>query len=131
LHEFLEKEFESDTARVQVFPVTQLGLIQISRQRHKESLRSQLYSCCPYCGGEGRLQSSWNLALQIQRELFRQYRATNGGDFTVILNPYLKSYLLANCLSEFSTLEAQWAIKVNFAADPNVHVENFKVVRNG
>ena len=131
LHEFLEKEFESDTARVQVFPVTQLGLIQISRQRHKESLRSQLYSCCPYCNGEGRLQSSRNLSLQIQRELFRQCRATNGGDFTVILNPYLKSYLLANCLSEFSALEAQQAIKVNFAADPNVHVENFKVVRNG
>jgi len=131
LHEFLEKEFENDTARVQVFPVTQLGLIQISRQRHKESLRSQLYSCCPYCNGEGRLQSSRNLSLQIQRELFRQCRATNGGDFTVILNPYLKSYLLANCLSEFSALDAQWAIKVNFAADPNVHVENFKVVRNG
>ena len=130
LHEFLEKEFENDTARVQVFPVTQLGLIQISRQRHKESLRSQLYSRCPYCSGEGRLQSSWNLSLQIQRELFRQCRTTNGGTFTVTLNPYLKSYLFANCLPEFGALEAQWAIKVQFAEDPNVHVENFKVVRN-
>ena len=66
LFEFVQKELETDKVHTQVFPLTQLGLMQISRQRHTESLHSQLYAPCCYCNGEGKLQSFWFLWMKVQ-----------------------------------------------------------------
>lgn len=129
LYDFVQKEFENDTARVQVFPVTALGLIQISRQRHKESLHRQLYTGCPYCNGEGHLKSFWNLSLRMQRELLNQCRTTKGGVFTITVNPSLKHYVTTQAVSEWSALEAQASIQVRWIEDASLHVENFHIKR--
>ncbi len=129
LYDFVQKEFENDTARVQVFPVTALGLIQISRQRHKESLHRQLYTCCPYCNGEGHLKSFWNLSLRMQRELLNQCSTTNGGVFTIALNPSLKNYVTTQAASEWNALEAQAALQVDLIEDASLHIENFHITQ--
>ena len=129
LYDFVQKEFENDTARVQVFPVTALGLIQISRQRHKESLHRQLYTCCPYCNGEGHLKSFWNLSLRMQRELLNQCSTTNGGVFTIALNPSLKNYVTTQAASEWNALEAQASLQVDLIEDASLHIENFHITR--
>ena len=129
LYDFVQKEFENDTARVQVFPVTALGLIQISRQRHKESLHRQLYTCCPYCNGEGHLKSFWNLSLRMQRELLNQCSTTNGGVFTIAFNPSLKHYVTTQAASEWNALEAQASLQVDLIEDASLHIENFHITR--
>lgn len=131
LYQYVQAEFGRDKARSHVLPISALGIMQITRQRHKESMLSQLYSHCPYCGGEGVLKSSWNLAMRMQREILSQLFCLRGQDvkFKIILNPYLKNYILTQCAKDFSDLEEKFPVKLNFQEDNNLHVENFKIIR--
>lgn len=131
LYQYVQAEFGRDKARSHVLPISALGIMQITRQRHKESMLSQLYSRCPYCGGEGVLKSSWNLAMRMQREILSQLFCLRGEDvkFKIILNPYLKNYILTQCAKDFSDLEEKFSVKLNFQEDNNLHVENFKIIR--
>ncbi len=131
LHQFVQQEFDKDKARSNVLPISALGIMQITRQRHKESMLSQLYSRCPYCGGEGVLKSSWNLAMRMQREILSQLFCLKGQDvsFKILLNPYLKNYILTQCSRDFADLSDQFKIRLTFKEDTNLHVENFKIVR--
>lgn len=131
LHQFVQQEFDKDKARSNVLPISALGIMQITRQRHKESMLSQLYSRCPYCGGEGVLKSSWNLAMRMQREILSQLFCLKGQDvsFKILLNPYLKNYILTQCSRDFADLSDQFKVRLTFKEDTNLHVENFKIVR--
>lgn len=131
LHQFVQEEFGRDKARSHVLPISALGVMQITRQRHKESMLSQLYSRCPYCGGEGVLKSSWNLAMRMQREILSRVFCLQGQacKFKVILNPYLKNYIITQCMKEFNALEDQFHVTLSFQEDNNLHVENFKIVQ--
>ena len=131
LHQYVQAEFGRDKARSHVLPISALGIMQITRQRHKESMQSQLYSRCPYCGGEGVLKSSWNLAMRMQREILSQLFCLRGENvrFKIILNPYLKNYILTQCAKDFAELEEKFTVKLSFQEDNNLHVENFKIIR--
>ena len=131
LHQYVQEEFGRDKARSHVLPISALGIMQITRQRHKESMLSQLYSRCPYCGGEGVLKSSWNLAMRMQREILSRVFCFQGQNckFRIALNPYLKNYIITQCLKEFNALEDQFNIKLSFQEDNTLHVENFKIVQ--
>ena len=129
LHQFVQEEFGKDKARSHVLPISALGIMQITRQRHKESMLSQLYSRCPYCNGEGVLKSSWNLAMRMQREIMSQLFCSREENITfcITLNPYLKTYILTQCAKEFKELENQFHICLKYKEDENLHVENFKI----
>lgn len=131
LYEFVQQEFSKDKARSHVLPISALGIMQITRQRHKESMLSQLYSRCPYCSGEGVLKSSFNLAMRIQREIISQLFCLKGQDvsFKIILNPYLRNYIRAQFSKDFNDLSQHFDVKLKFQEDPNLHVENFKISR--
>lgn len=131
LYQFVQQEFAKDKARSHVLPISALGIMQITRQRHKESMLSQLYSRCPYCCGEGVLKSSWNLAMRMQREILSQLFCLKGQKvaFKILLNPYLKNYILTQCAKDFEDLSARFGVELKFQEDLNMHVENFKIVR--
>jgi ribonuclease G len=131
LHQFMQQEFGRDKARSNILPISQLGIMQITRQRHKESVLSQLYSHCPYCGGEGVIKSPWNLAMRMQREILTKVFCAKGQTlaFKVLLNPHLKDYIITQCRKDFNALEADFNVKLEFKEDSNLHIENFKIVR--
>ena len=131
LHQFMQQEFGRDKARSHVLPISQLGIMQITRQRHKESVLSQLYSHCPYCGGEGVIKSPWNLAMRMQREILTKVFCAKDQalTFKVLLNPHLKDYIITHCRKDFNALEADFKVKLEFKEDSNLHIENFKIVR--
>lgn len=131
LYQYVQEEFERDKARFHVLPISALGIMQITRQRHKESMLSQLYSRCPYCCGEGVLKSSWNLAMRMQREILSRLFCSQGKTckFKIVLNAYLKNYIITQCLKEFNALEDQFHVKLDFQEDNDFHVENFKIIQ--
>ena len=58
-----------DRAKTHVLPISQLGLLEMTRQRHSESVRSAVYDDCPYCKGRGKVKSSVTMSVEIQRKL--------------------------------------------------------------
>ena len=70
----LEKACESDPARIRISGISELGLVQISRKRTRESLRQQVCESCPTCDGHGVVKTAETVCLEIFRAMLRSAR---------------------------------------------------------
>jgi ribonuclease G len=86
LDEF-KKALASDRTRVSVSEFTQLGLIEMTRKRTRESLAHVLCEPCPICGGRGEIKTAQTVCYEILRELLREARQFAARELRVIAAP--------------------------------------------
>jgi hypothetical protein len=69
VYQRIKEGLRRDKAKTHVLPISQLGLMEMTRQRHSESVRSAVYDDCPYCKGRGKVKSAITMSVEIQRKL--------------------------------------------------------------
>ena len=70
VYQRIKEGLRRDKAKTHVLPISQLGLMEMTRQRHSESVRSAVYDDCPYCKGRGKVKSVPTMSVvEIQRKL--------------------------------------------------------------
>jgi ribonuclease G len=74
----LQEALKADKARSNVLRISELGLVQMTRKRTRESLGQLLLESCPHCDGLGRQRSVETLASDALRQLERVARDTPG-----------------------------------------------------
>lgn len=131
----LREEMESDRAKHQILPISQLGVLQMTRQRHSESATTTLYTRCPYCAGTGKVKNARTVSVEIQRRLLsviRRQRELVGPDRELELNIVLHPLNLDRIVTEdrdfFRDLMKSCKVRLGTKADPSYHVENFKIL---
>ncbi|MEX0584765.1 MAG: ribonuclease G, partial [Natronospirillum sp.] len=80
----LEKTLERDHARTKVTGVSELGLVEMTRKRTRESLEQLLTDHCPACGGRGRMKTSQTICYEIFREIMREEREYDNRSYMVL-----------------------------------------------
>jgi ribonuclease G len=83
LNEF-RKALARDRTRMTVNGFTQLGLVEMTRKRTRESLSHILCEPCPTCAGRGELKTAQTVCYQILRELLREARQFNAREFRIV-----------------------------------------------
>lgn len=117
IYDELKKEFKKDRAKVALLPMTDFGLIQITRQRIRENIIQSLNEECPYCGGTGLLTKKSNLIREIE-EWLQKYR-DNGVEKKLILkvHPDLAGKLKEGFISNVFKLRLRYGIKIKLEED--------------
>lgn len=135
VYERMRKEMVSDKAKSHILPISQLGIMQMTRQRHSESHASGIYTSCPYCSGRGIVKSPRSMSVEIQRKvvsIIRHVRAADKSRTTfnlrVLLHPTNLERLRSEDYQHLIDIEKAYSATLSFRADPAYHVENFKVV---
>lgn len=132
----MKDEMEKDKAKCHVLQISTLGIMQMTRQRHKESVSSGLYNTCPYCAGRGSVKSPRTMSVEIQRRLtnvIRRLRTQlNDPEKDVWLRIFCHPHALERLRHEDEQIlldfEESYNVKLSFRADPAYHVENFKII---
>jgi ribonuclease G len=131
----MRKEMANDKAKNHILPISTLGIMQMTRQRHSESHSSGIYTDCPYCHGRGSVKSSRTMSVEVQRRLIsviRHIRVKDGHDKEINLRVLLHPTNLDRLRHEDEDLllgiEESYGAKLSFRADPIYHVENFKII---
>ena len=131
----LKDEIEKDKAKSQVLPISQLGIMQVTRQRHAQSNSSGIYTTCPYCGGKGIVKSARTMSAEIQRKIVatcRTIRANNPNmgeiSLLILLHPDNLRRLQTEDYEHLINLEKAYNLKLTFRADPSYHLENFRIM---
>jgi ribonuclease G len=131
----MRREMAGDKAKSHILPISTLGIMQMTRQRHSESHSSGTNTDCPYCNGRGSVKSSRTMSVEIQRRLIsviRHCRARDGVDKEISLRILLHPTNLDRLRNEDEDLlleiEHSYGAKLAFRADPIYHVENFKIL---
>jgi ribonuclease G len=125
----MKERLRRDKAKTHVVPISQLGLMEMTRQRAQESLSDTIYENCPYCGGRGVVKTSMSTSVELHRTLntvMRKYQ-DSVHDFRVILNPDVLKRLKEEDEELLIELERRYAGKLMFRGDPTYHHEKFIV----
>jgi len=130
----MKSSMADDKAKHNILPISQLGIMQITRQRHDESNSSGIYEPCPYCSGRGIVKSPRAVSIEIQRKItsvVRRLREEN-----IEKEAILKIFLHPSTLRRFrgpdskliDRMERNYGLKLTFEAAETYHVENFKLI---
>jgi ribonuclease G len=90
----LRKQLARDRTKITVSGFTQLGLVEMTRKRTRESLAHMLCEPCPTCGGKGQVKTPRSVCYDILREILREARQFNPKEFRVIAAPAVVEMLL-------------------------------------
>ena len=128
----IKEGLKRDRAKTHILPISQLGLMEMTRQRHTESVRAAVYDDCPYCKGRGKVKSSLTMSVEIQRKLSeilkRRQRDESDFQLRIVVNPVVLERLRTEDEKLLIELEKRYFGKLSFRADPAFHSEQFKIV---
>jgi ribonuclease G len=134
VYEKMVELMATDKARNHILPISQLGIMQMTRQRQQESLWSNLYTDCPYCRGRGIVKSATTMSVELQRRLSSVARRLqlrkDGKEYSlrVLVHPGILERLRSEDADLLVRMETSYGVKLAFRADPAYHVEHFKII---
>ncbi|HYE32028.1 MAG TPA: Rne/Rng family ribonuclease [Methylomirabilota bacterium] len=132
VYQKLKESLRRDKAKTHVLPISQLGLMEMTRQRHSESVRSTVYDDCPHCKGRGKVKSALTMSVEIQRKLVeilkRRNRDESDFQLKVVVNPSVRDRLRGEDERLIIELEKKYFGRLEFRSDPGLHPEQYKIV---
>lgn len=120
----LMKATEQDHAKIKILPITRLGLVEMTRERRRESLQAMLGEPCKECSGSGWVLSRESLYIKIRKEIIELTKGRPEGNLTV----HLKSPVAAYFNENKERLERQLKRTLNIIEDDALSWENYKIV---
>lgn len=124
----MKKELYRDRAKTVVYPITQLGLMQITRQRINQNISEKTSDVCPMCNGKGRVTSRSVLLNSIERWL-KNFRI-NTTEFRLVLHvhPHMAAYLTEGTISSISKLMIKYFVKIKVMQKEDLPIDHFRFV---
>jgi ribonuclease G len=102
----LEKMLERDHAKIKITQVSELGLVEMTRKRTRESLEHLLCEACPTCQGRGYVKTAETVCYEIFREILRYARAYESQRaYTIVAHPAVIDRLLTTEATAVADLE--------------------------
>jgi ribonuclease G len=123
----LEQEIRKDRARTNILQFTELGIIEMTRQRTKESLHSMLCTACPYCGGTGSVLSEETVLIQLLRALKRVVKRVPRKAYRLVVSDIIAVRLHQEDREKLRTLTRDLKVRVEVDSDPDMHIEDFRI----
>jgi ribonuclease G len=117
---------KKDRAKNTISHISELGLIQMTRKRVRESLGRTLCESCPYCEGKGFVKSPRTLCYEIFRKIMRL--AKHGGERIIVTaHPSVAELLTDEERAGVEDIESRYNVKITIKESRGLHQENYEV----
>jgi ribonuclease G len=128
VYDEMKKEFKRDRSKHTILPLTDFCIMQITRQRQRQSIIHSFTEPCPVCGGSGMIQSKTTILSHIERWL-RRYRA-EGKDFRLVLrvNPSMAEYITTGFFSRKWQMRLNSLKWVTVEGDKTLQIDDFRFI---
>lgn len=123
-----EKALERDHAKTCITEVSNLGLIEMTRKRTRESLEHILCEACPVCNGKGTVKTVETVAFEIFREIIREARQFDTEKLLVLTSQKVGDYLMDEESSSIAELEEFMQRSIQLKIDNEYNQEQYDVV---
>jgi len=127
LSEF-RKQLSKDRTKVTVGGFTQLGLVEMTRKRTRESLARVLCEACPTCEGRGQIKTARSVCYDIMREILREARQFSPKEFRVVAAANVVEMLLDEESQHLAGLSDFIGKPISLSAEPANQTEHYDIV---
>src|SRR3954470_8203894 len=127
LEERLHENFKKDRAKTKVLRMSQFGIIEITRQRMRPSLKRSIYFDCPHCKGAGLVKTPESMSLDVMRRLAIGAHNEKVARIELSVCPDVSYYLLNKKRGSLSTLEAATRKRIVVRSDQALGLDEMKL----
>ncbi|WP_341886955.1 ribonuclease G [Variovorax sp. YR752] len=124
----LRKQLSRDRTKITVSGFTQLGLVEMTRKRTRESLAHMLCQPCPVCEGKGQVKTARSVCYDILREILREARQFNPKEFRVIASAAVVEMMLDEESQHLAGLSDFIGKPISLKAEPFASPEQYDIV---
>jgi ribonuclease G len=127
VHAALEEALKSDKSKTNILKISELGLVEMTRKRVRESIGRTLCEPCPYCEGTGYIKSRTTVAFEIFRKLKREIRDLPGQQISLQVHPDVAALLYDEENRIIEEIEQHFGKQIAIVARPSFHIEQFEI----
>lgn len=128
----LQDALRGDRARTNILHFSDLGLVEMTRQRTRPSLSTLLMEPCPYCDGHGTVLSIETVSIQLFRAIKAAQQQTRSSELRVMANDEVVSHLKSRMSDKLRALKRSLKLELTLEPDVNLHLEDYRIfVGNG
>ncbi|MBC8489328.1 MAG: Rne/Rng family ribonuclease [Bacteroidetes bacterium] len=126
LFEEIKKEFKKDRAKVTILPMSEFGIVQITRQRVRQAIIQRVSDVCPMCNGKGRVQSRTSYITEIERWLQRYKGASSSRFLKLKVNPLIEPYLTCGVFNNLLKFKIKYFLSITLETDERLALDEFR-----
>ena len=119
----LEEALRKDRTRVHVLGLTQLGLVELTRKKSRQTLDEVLTRPCHYCEGRGKLLSEETMARRVRSEIRRTLRTASAEAALMEAHPSVAALLIGSGGAHLKELEKELGKAIYVRGNSEVHLE--------
>lgn len=123
----LKDSLKRDKGKTKVLPMSELGLIEMTRKRTKENIDRYLREPCFYCTGQGFLLSRTSVCHEAFMNLELQASENPTGWLVLTVHPQIRDMILDEASGAFEELEKRLCRPISIKVDKIMHLEEYKV----
>lgn len=128
IYDELKKEFKKDRAKTALLPMTEFGLMQITRERVRENIVQSMTEVCPYCEGTGLLTKKSNLIHEIEGWLKRYKMEGKYNSLILKVHPSLGEKLKQGFISTLTKIQLKYFIKLKLEQTEKISPQTFRFI---
>ncbi len=121
----LKEALKKDKAKHSFLPITSFGILQMTRERKRESLYQIFYETCPYCQGEGKIKSKRSIYYEILRKLIKMGPQVKNKKIEIEINPNL-SEIMGEEIYYLESIEKKYGFTVMLKPNKEIHLTEYK-----
>ena len=127
VYKLLQQALDKDRARTNLLHISELGLVEMTRQRTRPSLATVLTESCPYCDGHGSVLSTDTITIDLLRSIKKAHRKSRKKRLKVVANEHIVSHLLDDKASKLGQLEKSMNLQIRLQGDADIHLEDYQI----
>ena len=123
----LKEAMKDDSAKCTILGMSEFGLVEMTRQRSKESLMQTLFTDCPYCSGKGLIKNFESISIELERsvkELILQHQELA---LEVALHPELDHFLEHTDKKYLEKMAQKLNATISFRKNDLLHLNDFEI----
>ena len=123
VYDELKKEFRRDRSKVSVLPMSDFGLVQITRQRIRQNIMQAMKDVCPVCGGSGFMTKESHLVYDIEDWLKRFRRFSREFSLIIKCHPSDATRLQDK---KFTRIQFKYLVRLRIEEDTSIAMGKFR-----
>lgn len=123
--EHLKECMKEDSAKCTILGMSEFGLVEMTRQRSRESLAQTIYTSCPYCTGSGLVKSHESVSVEIERALKKLILSQNQFALKLVVHPELHRYLEQSDKEYYCRLATKSNAHLEFGINDTIHLNDY------
>lgn len=130
--QYFQEHLKKDRTKTNVFGITQLGFVEMTRKKVRSDLQSVLSKECPYCEGRGRVPSEETVAINVKRRLRKIVAEQQDGEAILIeVHPLVAASIVGPSGSGLKKWEQETGKVLIIRSREELHIEHVRILDIG